>query len=156
MLRLLFPALLLLGATTAAHADDVPDLVQRFLDKARDSCVKAGGNPEPRPEITSLDLDGNGHPDWIVHYKGYCLDAPNQSCVNGNCVIEIFLGQPDGSVKFFLMQSTIAWRTDRILGKPAVIFNRPSEFCPQKRRICDEKYVFERGGFRHLPVPLNR
>jgi hypothetical protein len=151
LLALALSALLLF--VPAAHADEVPDLVQHFLDKMRDSCVKAGGKPEPRPEITSLDINGDGHPDWIAHYKNYCLDAPNQVCGDKDCVIEIFLGKPDGSVKFFLMQSTIAWRTDRILGRPAFIFTRLNEYCPQrKRRVCDERYIFERNGaFRHLP-----
>lgn len=152
MLRLLLLIAVLAGASAAAHATDEPDLVRSFIDKASASCVAAGGRAEPKPAITSLDLNGDGHPDWIVHYSGFCLDAPNQSCVAGSCVIEIFLGQPDGGVKLFLMQSTISWRTDRLLGKPALIFRRPSEFCrDRKQRICDEKYIFDRGRFRHLP-----
>ena len=155
MLRVLLALMLLFGAPFAAHANEVPERVQRFLDEARNNCLKAGGTPAAAPKITSLDLNGDGHPDWIVHYEGYCLTAPNQSCAGprGNCVIEIFLGQPDGSVRFFLMQSTISWRTDRILGRPALIFHRPNDFCrDRKQQICDERYIFERnGGFRHLP-----
>lgn len=149
----LFIALFMLAAATCAHANDVPELVQRFLDSARASCIKAGGTPEPKPEISGLDLNGDGHTDWFVHYKGYCIDAPNQFCVEGECTFELFIGRAEGGPRLFVNQGTITWRTDRLLGKPALILHRRSEFCPRRgQRICDDRFVFERNGaFRHLP-----
>ena len=151
MWRLLLSAILLAAALSPADAIDTPDVVTRFLDEARASCIKAGGKPEPNPTVSGLDITGDGHLDWVVHYEGFCAGAPNRFCSKDGCVIQIFRGWPDGRTTFMLEQGTIAWRTGRAHGLPALIFTRPNIYCPRGKRVCDETYVFDRrGAMRHL------
>ncbi len=92
---------LAVGFASPARADEVPELVQRFLDRAREACVKIGGRPDEKPKITSLDLNGDGHADWIVHYQGHCRTPQPYCGTDNNCAIEIFSAGPTAACDSF-------------------------------------------------------
>ena len=145
-------ALALLSATGPAAAptaaSEYPERIRSALERLRHVCVEHGGKPGPVDAVvTSVDVDGNGKPDFIFDLrKMACTGRPAVFCAGGFCTFEVYTWRAENDWKPLLIASVAEWRTARIGKRPALILTQQGEFCGKpKRKTCTVTYTFADG-----------
>ncbi len=131
-------ALLLIFAGSLAEAADLPPVIQADTDASFASCREAGGTPSLLPGyLTSLDLNGDEAPDYIVNLMGLnCEGAASYFCGSAGCPVTVWLSGKGGL--------TAAWtnhaqdiQIDRTGPHPIVVAALHGQLCDPPRAGVD-------------------
>jgi hypothetical protein len=147
MLRLLLTAGALL-APAPGLAQDYPDRIRRALDTLQKVCLNIGGTPGTfDAAVTSLDVDGNGKPDYVVDLGNVpCEGRPEAYCVSGFCVLEIYTWRAENDWRPLLSATVSDWRATHVNNRPALILTKRGSFCNKPRqKACTVTYTFADG-----------
>lgn len=90
-------------AAAGAGAGEWPPAVRTALSGFGQECRQAGETIDPEAMLTSVDLDGDGQPDWLIDTRRGCKAVRALSCTaQGACSLDIVLsrtGQRQASYK---------------------------------------------------------
>ena len=139
MLSLSFMAL---GTPTWAQSEELPPEVQREITENGEAC----GSRKPQIDpgfLTSLDVNGDGIPDYVLNYENFRCGNVRSFCRSGGCLLQIFASTKNG--KFEKVINEDVWRVDinRGKGRPSLVLGLHGSACEQPREVrCKVTFVW--------------
>ena len=146
---ILIVALSLACSLRPADALDLPDIIKDRLATTQKLCTDHGGKAGAAADITvtTIDVDGNGHNDFILDYsKLACDGVPDMYCGGGFCTIDVYTWRSNNAWKLLLVASVADWKIVGTGKKRAFILTQSGSFCGKpKKRTCTVTYTFANG-----------
>lgn len=125
----------------AAAAQPVPHIVEKTLNDMAKDC---GADPAARGKaLTSIDLNGDGIPDWVLDAGELKCEMASFWCGTGGCTLNIFVSS---GADFTLVweENAHAWKPVKIGGRPGIHFDLHGSACGRVGAApCSQRYVFQ-------------
>ena len=131
-----------LGTPTWAQSEELPLEVRREITENGEAC----GSRKPQIDsgfLTSLDVNGDGIPDYVLNYENFRCGDVRSFCRSGGCLLQIFASTKNG--KFEKVINEDVWRVDinRGKGRPSLVLGLHGSACEQPREVrCKVTFVW--------------
>ena len=124
-----------------AAAQPVPRIVEKTLNEMAKEC---GADPAASGKaLTSIDLNGDGIPDWVLDAGELTCEMPSFWCGTGGCTLNIFVSNGEDHVLVW-EENAHAWKAVKIAGKPGIHFDLHGSACGRVGAApCSQRYVFD-------------
>ncbi len=144
-------AALLLAAPAAGQG--LPASLEAFAAERARECQAAGGQPRVGPAFaTSVDLNGDGAPDYIVDLAGIeCANAWSTFCQEAGCPVSVWLTGAGGPVRVW-SGAALGWRIDAAEADIGILVDQQEETC-EGGPPCRQRLVFDQPAPAAPPAP---
>lgn len=88
-----------LGLITSFVSAKLPVVVQRAINEDAQNCRSSGGRFSYSKAIQTIDLNGDGYPDYVYDSGETVCAGGADLGGSGGWPVTVFAGQPDGSAK---------------------------------------------------------
>jgi hypothetical protein len=86
-----------LGPSPLHAADSPPQDLADTVAQAAQVCRSLGGKPDTKAILSTNDLNGDGHADWIADFAKFkCNSAPNPMCNPDGCTLQLYFWAGEG------------------------------------------------------------